>query len=265
MTNKEYRAADGISRSDLFKISKSPLHFRYEMDNPSEPTPAIIFGQMFHKLCLEPDTFDNEFCVCPDVDRRTKEGKAVYAALKAEAAGKTIILRDDYERAAGMVKSVNNCNFAKLLLSQEHEKSFFWTDDLTGEKCKCRPDAMFKSEGVKVIVDMKSCESADTNSFMRDVVKYGYDMQAAMYREGVKANTGDDWEFVFIAVEKNPPYAVNVLQADDLIILRGTDLFREMIGIYHECKQTGNWYGYNGFSGIINNLSLPAWLAKEYE
>lgn len=31
MTNKEYRQAEGISRSELFKIKRSPLHFKYEI------------------------------------------------------------------------------------------------------------------------------------------------------------------------------------------------------------------------------------------
>ena len=160
---------------------------------------------------------------------------------------------------------VNLNKYARLLLSGKHEQSFFWTDDMTGEKCKCRPDAMYETDEIGIIVDLKSCESAETESFMRDVVKYGYDMQAAMYRKGVEINTGKKWGFVFIAIEKKPPYAVNILQADDLIFTRGNDLFRELIGIYHNCKETGDWYGYNGFSGMINNLSLPRWLAREYE
>lgn len=265
MTNKEYRKADGISRSDLFKIKRSPLHFKYEMENPPEPTPALIFGQALHKYILEPEGFWNEFAVAPAVDRRTKDGKAAWSEFIELSDGKTVISLDDFESMQDMSHMVNLNKYARLLLSGKHEQSFFWTDDMTGEKCKCRPDAMYETDEIGIIVDLKSCESAETESFMRDVVKFGYDMQAAMYRKGVEINTGKKWGFVFIAVEKKPPYAVNILQADDLIFTRGNDLFRELIGIYHNCKETGDWYGYNGFSGMINNLSLPRWLAREYE
>lgn len=44
MTNQEYRKAEGVSRSDLFKMSKSPQHFKYEMENPSEQSKALLFG-----------------------------------------------------------------------------------------------------------------------------------------------------------------------------------------------------------------------------
>ena len=72
-------------------------------------------------------------------------------------------------------------------------------------------------------------------------------------------------DFVFIAIEKKAPYLMNILQADDYVGQRGEQLFREYIGMYHECKESGNWYGYNGFSGEINNLSLPKYLIKETE
>lgn len=265
MTNKEYRNADGISRSDLFKIKRSPMHFKYDMDNPSEPTPALIFGQAIHKYILENDDFFNEFAIAPVCDRRTKTGKELYNTFLVESEGKEIITADDFERLQGMYSSVYSNKYAKLLLDGKHEQSFFWTDKMTGEKCKCRTDCMHESDNSIIIVDLKSCESADTESFMRDVVKYGYDMQAAMYKEGVEINTGKKCEFVFIAVEKKPPYAINILQADNLIFTRGKDVFRELLGIYHNCKETGDWYGYNGFSGMINNLSLPRWLAREYE
>ena len=86
-----------------------------------------------------------------------------------------------------------------------------------------------------------------------------------MYSEGVKVNTGKEPLFVFIAIEKKPPYAINILQADKLLIRRGYDIFRELIGIYADCKKTDNWYGYLGKFNQINNLALPAYLAKEVE
>ena len=34
LPNKEYRAKDGVSSTDLKRIAKSPAHFRYWKDNP---------------------------------------------------------------------------------------------------------------------------------------------------------------------------------------------------------------------------------------
>lgn len=265
MTDKEYRKSEGISRSELFKLRKSPMHFKYEIEHPTDPTPALIFGQAVHKYVLEKDKFFEEFSIAPVCDRRTKSGREMYALFLVESEGKTVISQEDFEIIEKIYESVYSNKYADLLLSGPHELPFFWTDNLTGEKCKCRTDAIYEAGDIGIIVDLKTCGSADTDTFMRDAIRYGYDMQVAMYSEGVQANTGKKWDFVFIAVEKEPPYAVNILQADDLMRTRGYDVFRELLGIYHNCKETGDWYGYNGFSGMINNLSLPRWMAKEYE
>lgn len=263
MTDKEYRANPAISRSDLWKLRRSPEIFKYSLDFPDEPTDALLFGQVFHKYVLEPDTFGDEFAVEPDCDRRTKEGKAVYELFLKEAEGKTIVSRAMMLQAAQMGNAVLNNETAAKLLNGEHEKEFFWTDAATKEKCKCRVDVLKKTKDNLVIVDLKTCADASTETFQREAIKYGYDFQAAMYSEGVYKKTKRKPKFCFIAVEKKPPYAVNIFLADDNFIEHGVNIFRELITLYHSCKQTGNWYGYNGERNTINTLTLPAWLNTE--
>lgn len=266
ITNKEYHESDGISKSQLFLISKSPQHFKYEMDNPSPKTQALIFGSAIHKYILEPDGFYNEFSVMPNIDRRTKLGKEEYQDFLKCSAGKNVITEEEFDQILAMKESILQNKYFKMILETGIvEQSYYWNDELTGELCKCRPDVLVSTEDINIIADLKSCISADTQDFVRDAVRYGYDLQSAMYLDGVKEVTGKDFSFLFFAIEKSPPYALNVLQADPLMIKRGRDLFRELIGIYHQCKKSNNWYGYNGFSGYINNLGLPAWMAKDYE
>lgn len=263
MTEQEYRSHPAVSRSDLWLFSESPQKFRYAKDNPQEPTPALLFGQVFHKLALEPDTFDTEFSVAPVVDRRTSSGKKEWQDFIEASSGKTVISAEMLEQASAMVNSINTVPLAVKLLDGVHEIPFFWTDAITGEPCKCRADCLNTKYSQPIIVDLKSASDASTETFSKDAVKYGYDLQSAMYSDGVEANIRRKPLFVFIVVEKNPPYAVNILQADDLFIQRGKILFQDFINEYHYCKQSGNWYGYMGRTCQINNLSLPAWLAKE--
>lgn len=265
MTEKEYRSHPAISRSELFKIKESPEKFKYYKDNPEEPTPSLVFGQLFHAMALQPETVWEQFAAAPNVDRRTKAGKEAYAEFEQDAQGKTVVTADMVEVATEMCKALNCNEDVRKLLDGEKEKPFFWIDEMTGEECKCRTDVLTKIGDLNIIIDLKSAESASTDVFTKDAVKYGYDFQSAMYKAGVEKNTGKQYIFVFIVVEKKPPYAVNILQADDLFVRRGYDIFRELIGIYHDCKQTGNWYGYLGKFNQINSLALPAWLAKEVE
>lgn len=86
-----------------------------------------------------------------------------------------------------------------------------------------------------------------------------------MYCEGYKANTGEDAIFIFVAQEKKPPYAINILQADEFMMIEGKNLFHDLMEIYHNCKVTDNWYGYMGENGDVQSLGLPKWLQKEFE
>lgn len=265
MTEQEYRSHPAISRSELFKIKESPEKFRYYKDNPEPPTPSLIFGQFFHAMALQPETVCEQFAAAPNVDRRTKAGKEAYAEFEQQSQSKTVVTADMVEIATEMCKALYANDAARKLLDGDKEVPFFWVDELTGEECKCRADVIVTIGDLNIIVDLKSAENASTEAFTKDAVKYGYDFQSAMYKEGVEKNTGKNYIFVFIVVEKKPPYAVNILQADELFIRRGYDVFRELIGIYHDCNVTGNWYGYLGKFNQINSLALPAWLAKEVE
>ena len=265
MREQEYRQRPEISRSELFKISETPEKFKYYQEHPEPTTPSLLFGQLLHAMALQPETVEEQFAIVPKVDLRTKAGKETFAQFEAEAENKTVVTADMYQQATEMCEALNRNEFVQKLLKGEKEKAFFWNDDLTGEPCKCRVDCLTELGDNLIIVDFKTTENAETEAFIKSAIKYGYDFQSAMYSKGVEVNTGKKPLFVFIAIEKKPPYAINILQADELFIRRGYDLFREYIGIYHDCKTTDNWWGYLGRYNQINNLALPSYLAKEIE
>jgi exodeoxyribonuclease VIII len=89
-----------------------------------------------------------------------------------------------------------------------------------------------------------------------------------MYCNGVSKVTGvpiENIDFVFIAVEKKPPYLANVMLADKDVLQKGEADFREYIGTYADCMRTQTWFGLNGEHNIINNLTLPSYLLKMQE
>jgi len=222
-----------------------------------------VFGQLLHSVILQPENLESEYIIEPDVDRRTKAGKELYADFLEGSAGKTVISLADLAKTFEMRDAMLQNELAVKLLGGAKETPFFWTDSLTGEPCKCRTDVITEVPGQQILVDVKSCGDASTEAFVRDALKYGYDVQAQMYLEGVKANTGKDGVFIFLAVEKEPPYALNIIQADKLFLQSGWSRLRDLMAIYHDCKVTGNWYSYTGKHNIINNTIMPAWALKE--
>lgn len=262
MTEKEYRQHPAISRSSLWKMSESPEKFKYALDNPDSPTPSLIFGQMVHKLLLQPEEFESEFAVAPIVDRRTQAGKQLYQQFMDESEDKTVVSYDDFSHARLLIEKIRSIPFLSPYIKGRHEEPFFWIDPDTGEECKVRCDILVEINGILTIVDYKSAASAETGAFNSAIFRHGYHLQAAMYTEGVKRamNLDEAPEFVFLVQEKNPPYAVNLVAATDDIILAGMDVFREYLGIYHQCKETGYWYGYNGAFDMINEAYLPGYM-----
>lgn len=257
MKQEEYRKHTGISRSELSVLNKSPLHFKYAQEHPEESTPALEFGAASHKYILEEETFFNEYAEAPVVDRRTKEGKETWAKFVEENGDKKVIPGADLEQIKEMKEAIMQNEIAKKLLtdpSARFEESFFWKDEVTGEMCKVRPDCLTEYNGRKMIVDYKTTDSCEDGHFERSCRKYGYKLQAGMYREGVFQNLYDDYGFAFIAQEKKAPYAVRVYICTEEFIQQGYDQFRELIGLYHWCKENDNWFGYEGPEGETTDL-----------
>lgn len=244
------------------------MHFKYELENPPERSQAFVFGAAAHDAVLLPHTFSKQYAVAR-YDGRTKDGKA--ERQEAAEKGITLLTAEQMTAIDGIVQAIASNPSAKRLLEGQHEVSYFWTDDVTGELCKCRTDCETDIGGQHYIVDLKTCTDASTDAFMRDAIKYGYFMQAAMYSEGVKAVTGMDSTFVFVAVEKDAPHAINIIPCSEKEIRLGMDGdkygrvkgFRELLGTYHQCKETGMWPGPMGFEDRMSEFELPPWLTDE--
>jgi len=245
MSTKNYDDIPAVRRSDLWQLKKSPLHYLYAVTHPSKSTVALEFGTAAHKYILEPEKFADAYAIAPKVDRRTKAGKAEWTAFIDQLGDKEPITEEDYMKIREMNEAVlANPTASALLKTGAHEIPFRWTDPETGELCKCRPDCLTEYNGEKYIVDYKTTTSCENGHFERACRSYGYKLQAAMYTEGVFADTLLQYRFAFVAQEKNPPYAVRVYFCDPGFVEEGLQQFRDLIELYHKCKTTGNWPGY---------------------
>lgn len=241
-----YDEIPAVRRSELWELRKSPAHYLYAVTHAQESTAALLFGTAAHKYILEPDDFWNAYALAPEVDKRTKDGKAAWLQFTDELVetGKSALSISDYSIITEMAASIKANSTASSLLSGKHETPIEWIDSETGEPCKCRPDCLTTYQGKKYIVDYKTTTSCEDGAFERSCRAYGYKLQAAMYTEGVFNTTLEQYGFAFVAQEKVAPYAVRVYFCDPGFIDEGMELFRKLIGIYHECKVSDSWPGY---------------------
>ena len=253
MTEAEYRKSPAVNKSSLWWIRKSPAHYKWFLEHPPADTPALRLGRAIHAAILQPQEYRMHYVTQPDgIDRRTKEGRALYESFRLEAEGKEILTAEEHAQVDSIAGSVmQDEKAAALLAGCKVERSIFWTDSSTGIPCKARIDAMKPG----IVIDLKTCADASTDAFLLDAIKYGYDVQAAHYLRAVRAVSEEaPLQWYFIAVEKAPPFAVNVIRAGDAFIDRGTWQLMGLMDKLKACRDADVWPGYGE-----NELILPEW------
>lgn len=258
ISNDSYHESRGLSRSALMEFKRSPFHYqqKYLVEHEPKPaTPAMIMGNLIHTLTLEPSKFDNEFVVMPKVDRRTKDGKHIYNVFQGTLCGRLAISEDDYQKAQAIAEAVRRHPLAESLLDGcLVEQSIYFTHQVTGIQCKARPDAWLG----QIVVDLKTTADASFRAFQSSAFKYGYFLQAGLIREALYSINIEMERFVFIAVEKEFPYAVGIYILDDEALDYGVNQFNELMTNYASCLEKNNWPCYP-----LQNLTLPKY--AEYD
>jgi hypothetical protein len=76
------------------------------------------------------------------------------------------------------------------------------------------------------------------------VINSGKSVYSRRHEKDILEANGQTVEgFVFIAVEKTPPYAVAVYVIEDEDIARGREKYMENLKVWRECKQKNEWPG----------------------
>jgi exodeoxyribonuclease VIII len=234
-SDRDYRRRDGISNSALKAICRSPLHYKAALERPQSDTPALAFGRLVHGLVLLNDP--GSIAIKPDgMSFVTKEGKAWKAEMIA--AGKDIHSQEDWANALGIQDAVSSHEEASRLLDLCEHREITVTNTLADMLCKGRLDAYSPKNAV--ILDLKTCEDASPSGFISSIRRYRYDRQVAFY----SALTEEKCNFWFIAVEKEPPYAVGIYGLRfDTIKHRIKQIITDL-QIVRSCESTGIWPGY---------------------
>jgi len=261
ISNEDYHAGEGVSKSQLDMVAKNPALLKWVKAAPEdeEKKSALDMGSALHCLLLEPQEFDKRFIVAPEFNRRTSQGKADEEAflksvadmrmtvMSAEQGRKLQLMRDSalaHPAARWMLEAPGYC-----------ESSMYWNDDETGELCRIRPDKWLNEHNV--IVDVKKV--ADMDRFARHIEEFRYHVQDAMYREGALKATGAAHGFFFLAVSESIDcgrYPVRVFELDPDDVNTGGVLFRRDLNTYHQCRVSDEWGG-------VEIIKRPEWARKQ--
>lgn len=257
MPPEEYHAVESMSASGAKKMLQSPAHYRLMRTTPNEPTDAMLFGTAVHCGVLEPDRYVDSVVVCPDINKRTKEGRAQWLSFVAENASRTVLSFDQAGRAARCIAAVRAHPAASRLLDGARcEVSMFWQDTEYKVPCKLRADALNHGG----VIDLKTTTDASPEGFGRQAANLLYHVQGAHYWSGCEhAMDSSPQFFAFIVVESEEPHAVACYTLPPVAVQSGRRKMDEALSRYRDALSAGKWPGY---PETINPLDLPRYALR---
>jgi exodeoxyribonuclease VIII len=259
MPAERYHAIEALSSTvarDL--LSASPMHALHRQQHRDE-TPAMRLGTALHSAVLEPER--RMIAVAPDVDRRTKDGKARYEEFLLANAGKITLTAEQGDLLAGMLCGIRRCKSALSVLNvaPSRELSLFAREPAKGVLCKARIDALSVSE--RFILDVKSTSGvATTDEFERAIAARGYGFQAAFYMHVASLLGYEVDTFAFVVVESEPPHGCAVFMLEPEVIDLYMPKVAKSIETYAGCVGNAEWPGYED---KVRRIGIPAWQRKQ--
>jgi hypothetical protein len=243
-------------------VTQSPLHAMYAHPrlNPtyrSEESSEFDRGSAAHALLLEGE---DRMVECEFNDWRTNAAKEMRDQARID--GKLPLL----SKHVGAVRAMVHIAKDALLASELQidiadcyaERSVIWSAG--GIWGRARFDLQHRTR--RILIDYKTTENADPQSFARQIISLGYDVQAAHYVEAYEAAWQAEPTFVFLVQEREPPYACSLVGVDPMMLELGQQKLEFAAKLWKQCITSGKWPGY---STRIAWAAPPAWALESFE
>ena len=268
-----YHAEPAVSCGQLKTIMdrEGGVHKLHAEKNGAErkETPALRFGTLFHKACLEGPEFVKHLRVVPEFVGLTKDGrpssqsgeaKAKKAAWFADLPKNAIVLdgQEEMDQITGMMNALLAHPVAKILMTGgQRELSGFFNH--AGFRCRIRIDLF--QESLVMVNDLKTTKNALKSQFQRQIEDEMYFMQASFYLMGCsKILKKNIQSFNFIAVEKEPPYLVSVHEVGMSHLSVGDIYIKTALAKLERAIKTNNWLPE---AQIAYTSEASEWLMRE--
>lgn len=189
-------------------------------------------------------------------DYRTKAAQAERdAAIEAD---QIPILAKDRAEIDGMV-AVAREFMDHLKISGRAEQTIVWEED--GVWFRCRPDLL--DDFIQRCIDYKTATSAHPLTWCKKTIfPGGYDLSAALTIRGLKAVTGEDWPYLFLAQEMVEPWAPALITAGPNMVAHANEKIDCAVSIWKRCRDADEWprYGYG-----VYVADVPAYERYDWE
>ena len=238
----EYAQVDALSGSELLRMRRSPMFYRWCEDNPQEPTDAMKLGTTIHTAILEPPLLGKIAVWGTKPEEKVRNGK-VWDAFQLANQNVIILTRREHAEVTDAVTGVYDNPNARRYLTEDGdcELSMFWVDEATGLYMKGRLDKLLTTKETATVVDLKKTRSPSARRFGAQAFQLGYHIKAAIYVSGFQALTGIRPKFRWLAIESKPPFESAVYRATTDILLQGAEEWETLAKRLIYCRETDHW------------------------
>jgi PDDEXK-like domain of unknown function (DUF3799) len=251
ITAEQYHAdpaPDASLSSSIAKIllDQSPMHawMAHPRLNPNykpDENARFDLGSAAHMLILEKRI--DGIVIIEAKDWKTKLAKEQRDAARAN--GQFPVLRYQFEKMEAMAIAANQyletTELVGILENGSIEETFIWEEE--GIYCRCKPDVLAADK--RIILDYKSTENAEPETFIRQIGRMSYDLQAELYVRGIKYCTGIEPTFIFLAQEITAPYACSLIALANSYREIGKTKIARAMRIWKSCLKSNQWPAYS--------------------
>lgn len=238
ITMPEYLAIKALSSGICHTIiAESPLHAKYQQDNPRESSEVSDIGTAFHDAFLEGV---DRILVVDAKDWRTNVAKEQRDL--ARAAGRIPMLTGKVQPLYDMIDSAKRflaqSELHALMIDGEPELTLQW--DEQGIACKARPDWM-KSDYSICLSVKTTAGSANPETWIRTQLP-GYNLASAFYEAGIRAACKvEQTRVIHFVVEQTAPYSCSLIALDPAWQALAEAKLATALAVWAECVKANRW------------------------
>lgn len=190
-----YFRLKSIDQSQLKQFLKNPADWAYHrLNDDHKPTDAMKFGTAFHAYLLG----TSDVVSLPEGESFRSKDNQKWRADQLEA-GNIIVSYNDMQLLKRMKEGIEQTSlmpeypdYMEIIEQGTKEQCIEWKDRQTGLMLKAKPDLI--PAGADYLVDLKTAQKADAESFAKEVINYGYHIQTVFYRAAVAACKPDAFD-----------------------------------------------------------------------
>lgn len=190
-----YFRLKSIDQSQLKQFLKNPADWAYHrLNDDHKPTDAMKFGTAFHAYLLG----TSDVVSLPEGESFRSKDNQKWRDEQLEA-GNIIVSYNDMQLLKRMKEGIEQTSlmpeypdYMEIIEQGTKEQCIEWKDRQTGLMLKAKPDLI--PVGTDYLVDLKTAQKADAESFAKEVINYGYHIQTVFYRAAAAACKPDAFD-----------------------------------------------------------------------